>query len=36
MNQRNKKDGSQAGRKAGGSGRNRTDKCRNPGKNYKR
>lgn len=36
MTLRNRKDGSQAGRKAGGRGRNRTDKCRHPGMNRKR
>lgn len=36
MTQRGKKDGSQAGRKSGGRGRNQTDKCRNPVKKNKR
>ena len=36
MTQRNKKDGSQAGRAAGGKGRNQADKCRHPDKKSKR
>jgi hypothetical protein len=35
MIKRNKKDGSQTGKKAGGRGRNQTDECRHPGKNSK-
>lgn len=31
-----KKDGSQTGRKSGGSGRNQTNKCRNPSVKNKR
>ena len=36
MTQRGQKDGSQAGSKSGGRGRNKTDKCRHPNKKNKR